>query len=295
MSQSTWVKWLADRSNIRAVEVQATSLVEELIQRHKLNDRSAEGLGEACIGLLLIASAQKPGKGNRLNLSVKGTGYFRQAVVDAYPEGHVRGYIVENDSEDIALMKTEQMGPWGRGTLSVLYTKYEEQSQPYIGSVPLLTGYLDQDLTHYWIQSAQLPSVVGLHVKVKDGKVLEACGLLVQTLGPASQEERRDVMRLAQSIHTVTEEAGQKKNLGELLSKHFNGSAFTKVENSLVKFQCTCSLEKVENALLLTGLRELAEMVQENKNVEMKCDFCNTDYVISTERLKALIIEDVDQ
>jgi molecular chaperone Hsp33 len=282
VTESKWTKYLSDQSNIRAVAVEASSLVQELTDRHKLSDIGGQGLGEASIGLLLIASAQKDG--NRLNLSIRGDGLIRRAVVDAYPEGNVRGYITENTQN----AETENLGPWGRGMLSVLYTKYEETEQPYIGTVPLLTGHLAQDLTHFWLQSAQLPSVVGLDVKVKAGKVVKASGLLIQTLGNATDEDRKIILSLGNDIQKLTEALGPSKQAHDVLSEAIPGKTFSVIEDSRLSFQCKCSEERVERALLLTGEKEIQSMIDANEPVKAHCEFCNTEYHITVERLKIL-------
>ncbi len=282
MTQSKWTKYLSDQSNIRVVAIEAANVVQDLSDRHKLSDVAAAGLGEASIGLLLIASAQKDG--NRINLSVRGDGLLKKAVVDGYPEGTVRGYVTENTKNP----ETENIGPWGRGILSVLYTKYEESDQPYIGTVPLLTGYLAQDLTHFWLQSAQLPSVVGLDVKVKNGKVVKAVGLLVQTLGNATNEDRKIILSLATEIQKITESIGHSRATEKILSEAIKGQTFSVIEDSALSFKCNCSEERVERALLLTGVNEVQSMIEANEPVVAHCEFCNTEYKITVERLKIL-------
>ena len=70
--------------------------------------------------------------------------------MDAYPDGTVRGYIVEKQvqlPDDGIVFEDPHQGPWGEGMLSVLRTKTREREQPYIGTVPLVTGHLAKDLT----------------------------------------------------------------------------------------------------------------------------------------------------
>src|SRR6187399_3464474 len=109
MNPSKWTKYISNENNLRAVVIEATTLIQELVDRHQLSDIAGVGIGEAAIGLLLIASAQKDG--NRLNLSIRGDGLIKRAIIDAYPEGHVRGYIVEN----LEGPRVSELGPWGRG------------------------------------------------------------------------------------------------------------------------------------------------------------------------------------
>lgn len=282
MTPSRWTKYLSDKSNLRVVTVEATNLVQELVGRHQLSDMAGEGLGEASIGLLLIASAQKDG--NRLNLSVRGDGLLKQAVIDAYPEGHVRGYIIENKGTP----NTENVGPWGRGMLSVLYTKYEESEQPYIGTVPMMTGYLAKDLTHFWLQSAQLPSVVGLKVKIEGGRVIKACGMLLQTLGNASVEERNIVFAFEDRVQEIVEDVSKASEAIDILTKLVPQFSFSVIEDSYLRFQCNCSAERVERAVTMTGSEEMQSMIDKGEDIKARCEFCNTEYTITVDRLRVL-------
>ena len=55
------------------------------------------------------------------------------------------------------------------------------------------------------------------------------------------------------------------------------------------QFYCNCSRERVSKALIAVGRKELNEMIQEAKPVELKCHFCNSAYEFSTEDLKELL------
>src|SRR5690348_6505749 len=116
---SRWVKCISTEGNIRGVAIQATDLVRQMATQHGLVGRGAQGLGEAVIGALLVASYCKSEQ--KVNLNIQGSGYFSQALVDAYPNGTVRGYVIERD---LNLISQENLtGPWGTGLLSVLRTK----------------------------------------------------------------------------------------------------------------------------------------------------------------------------
>ena len=55
------------------------------------------------------------------------------------------------------------------------------------------------------------------------------------------------------------------------------------------EFYCNCSKERVEKALISIGRKELNEMIQEGKEVELNCHFCNTNYTFSVEELKEIL------
>src|SRR5690242_16961592 len=138
-----WIKCIATHGNIRGVAIRAGGLVRTMAETHGMKGEGSRGLGEAVMGALLLGSYMKPGE--RVNLNIQGDGLYQQALVDAHPDGTVRGYVVERPGHPSAKKRLER-GPWGDGLLSVLRTKGDEGKQPYIGTIPLLTGHLAKDL-----------------------------------------------------------------------------------------------------------------------------------------------------
>jgi molecular chaperone Hsp33 len=268
------------------VAIQATELIRSMAAMHKLDGGSSQALGEAVMGAMLIGSYCK--NQERVNLNVQGSGDIKQALVDAYPDGTVRGYVVRRGSDEISI-EFEGQGPWGSGFLSVLRTKNAEQQQPYIGTVPLLTGHLAKDLTYYWAQSEQVPSAVGLAVCVENGQVTAAGGFLVQAMPGATQEELKSIETHIQEIESLASRVAQDPNPLSLLSQIFQDTAFILVEEKPLSFKCNCSWERVNRALTLVGAAELKEMLATEKSASVKCDFCSTEYHVDAEGLKKLI------
>ena len=89
---SQWIKCISTQGNLRGVAIQATRLIQELAEIHHLKGDAASRLGEAVMGALLIASPIVKNKARRINLNIRGSGRIFQALVDAYPDGTVRGY-----------------------------------------------------------------------------------------------------------------------------------------------------------------------------------------------------------
>jgi molecular chaperone Hsp33 len=286
MNQSSdhWVKCISTPGNMRGVAIQATALVQSMADRHGVKGIAAQGLGEAVVGALLIASSGKPGE--RINLNVRGSGHYQQALVDAYPEGIVRGFVVERELPGPA---EENVGPWGLGLMSVLRTKDEEGRKPYIGTVPLLTGHLAKDLTFYWAQSEQIPSAVGLAVSLDGDRVLAAGGFLVQALPTASPSEVRAVEQHIKEIQSLADSLQKSSSPMVLLSQIFQSSGFLVVEEKNIEFKCNCSWERVQRALTLVGKVELEAMLKEDHKAVIKCDFCSTDYRLDQAMLEQLI------
>jgi molecular chaperone Hsp33 len=275
------------QGNIRGVAIQATELVQYMAGLHKLEGRGAQGLGEAVLGALLLASYCKPGE--RINLNIQGSRYYKQALVDGYPDGTVRGYLIENALANVKI-GAEDEGPWGQGLLSVLRTKDTEGAAPYIGTVPLVTGHLAKDLSFYWTQSEQVPSAVGLVVEMaSDGSVQTAGGFLIQAMPGATSDEIAKIEQHISELSSLAQEFTQNKSPLHLLSSVFQSTAFAIVEERQLKFNCTCSLQRVERALALVGVAELQEMLAKDNKATVRCDFCTKEYTLNAEDINRLI------
>jgi molecular chaperone Hsp33 len=281
--RDSWTKCISSSGTIRGVAIQATEICKELSDIHKLSGNSAKALSEALMSGLMVGSFCKPGE--RVNLNIRGTGVVHQALVDAYPEGKVRGYVVPNTTTPIA----DGLGPWGEGLLSILRTKDLEKQQPYIGTVPLVTGHLAKDLTFYWHQSEQVPSAVGLAVNLgEDGKIVSAGGFLIQALPGATDQEIDNIQNHVSHLSNLAKEIEEHRDPVRLLSQIFQDTTFLLLENKELHWECSCTREKVERALLLIGKEEITRLIDEGQ-AEVFCDFCAKDYTTKKERLQELL------
>jgi molecular chaperone Hsp33 len=258
-----------------------------MINLHGLKGDVAQALGEAVIGALMIGSYCKAGE--RVNLNIRGSAFIQQALVDAHPDGTVRGYVVERTFEPGQMDTTRNFGPWGDGMLSVLRTKTGEREQPYIGTVPLVTGYLAKDLTFYWLQSEQVPSAVGIAVNVDGDKVTAAGGFLVQAMPGASAQELQTIEEHINEIQSLARRLADDADPVHLLSQIFQSTAFVLLEEKPLRFECNCSRERVQRALVLIGADELRDMLEKENSASVHCDFCTKTYQFDAQELSALI------
>jgi molecular chaperone Hsp33 len=286
MMRSRWVKAVSTDGTIRGVSIQATGLIQEMANTHGLQGEDARALGEAVIAALLLGSYCK--EGERINLNVQGDGWVTQALVDAYPNGSVRGFVVPR-SQGRSVQAGSSVGPWGSGLLAVLRSKGGEGKQPYIGTVPLVTGHLAKDLSYYWLQSEQVPSAVGIRVNLEGDQVAAAGGFLIQAMPGAADDQIRVIEHHIQTMEQLSDQLARHDDPLQILSQIFQSTAFLLLEDKPVVFQCSCSRERVERALSLLGAEELKKMLQEDGGTQVDCDFCTKAYRVSADELTAMI------
>ena len=162
--------------------------------------------------------------------------------------------------------------------------------EPYVGQVALQTSEIAEDLTYYFATSEQVPSAVGLGVLMnKDNTVRQAGGFIVQLMPFAEEEVIAKLEENVSKIDSVTNLLEQGHTPESLLEKVLEGFDIEINDTLPTQFHCNCCRERVEKALISIGRKELNEMIQEGKKVELNCHFCNTNYTFSVEELKEIL------
>lgn len=259
---SKWTKYLSLNARLRAVHCEVESVAQELIDRHGLRETAAQKMAEAVVAAILNSSLHDDGED--INLKLVDSRSRLSVVVDARPEGAVRGLI--NFAPDSADLKD---------SLAVIYSQNREGQTPYLGVTETVSVKIDENLDNYFRQSVQIPTNTGIQVEVSGSKVKLARGMLVQIIGGASPE---DVQAVLGSDREAIRKLATRfdENFGENLV----GVGFRKIEERELSTFCTCSQEKLEDALKMSAPGE-----NEPETLEADCDFCRKRYIIETAKI----------
>lgn len=283
------VRATAAGSSIRAFAVTSKNLTEEGRRRHNSSPVVTAALGRLMSGAVMMGAMMKGDK-DLLTIQIKSGGPVRGMTVTADSHGHVKGYPVVADvmlpANDKG--KLDVAGAVGVGIMNVI--KDMGLKEPYIGQIALQTSEIAEDLTYYFATSEQVPSAVGLGVLMnKDNTVKQAGGFIIQLM-PFTSEEI--ISRLEEKLAEVTSvtELLDGGDTPEQLLEHILGEFGMEITDRMpVEFCCNCSKERVKKAVVSIGKKDLDEMIAEGKPVEVRCDFCNTDYTFSIDELKEIV------
>ena len=282
----------ADNEHIRAFAATTRDLTEKARIAHNTSPVVTAALGRLLTAGAMMGIMMK-GDDDVLTLQIKGNGAMGGLTVTADSKGHVKGY----PDEPLVLLpprasdhKLDVGGAIGRGTLRVI--KDLGMKEPYIGEVDLVTGEIAEDLTYYFAQSEQTPSTVGLGVLMnKDNTVSSAGGFIIQLM-PDVKDESIDILEEnLKKLPSVTSLLDEGKSPRDILALLLSGLDMTVLEETETSFRCDCSPERIERALIATGRSELMSMIDEGRDIEMVCSFCNRKYTVSVEELKKLCNE----
>lgn len=283
------VRAVAADSQIRAFAAVTTETVETARKNHNTSPVATAALGRLLTGGAMMGVMMK-GENDILTLQIKGDGPINGITVTADSKGRVKGYagnpqvLIPANSKG----KLDVSGAVGNGILNVI--KDMGLKEPYSGQVALQTGEIAEDLTYYFAVSEQVPSAVGLGVLMnKDNTVRQAGGFIVQVMPFAEESTIAKLEQNVQKIQSVTTLLEQGHTPESLLEQVLEGFDIEINDTIPTEFYCNCDKNRVEKALISIGRKELNELIQEGKEVELNCHFCNTNYVFSVEELKEIL------
>lgn len=283
------VRATAKQAQIRAFAITSREIVETARQKHNTSPVVTAALGRLLSAGAMMGSMLKADT-DILTLQVKGDGPMHGLTVTADAKARVKGYA---DVPDVLLPpnakgKLDVGGAIGNGILSVI--KDMGLKEPYCGQTVLQTGEIAEDLTYYFAASEQVPSAVGLGVLMnKDNTVRQAGGFIVQVMPFAEEATIAKLEENVQKIQSVTTLLEQGHTPESLLEQVLDGFDIEINDTIPTEFYCNCSKSRVERALISIGRKELNELIQEGKDVELNCHFCNQNYVFSVEELKEIL------
>lgn len=283
------IRATAANSQIRAFAAVTTDVVETARKAHNTSPVATAALGRLLTGGTMMGTMMKGDK-DILTLQIHAGGPLQGITVTADSKGNVKGYVgnpnvcIPANSKG----KLDVAGAVGVGFMNII--KDMGLKEPYMGQVALQTSEIADDLTYYFATSEQVPSAVGLGVLMnKDNTVRQAGGFIVQLMPFAEESVIAKLEENVQKINSVTNLLEEGHTPESLLEKVLEGFDIEINDRMDTKFYCNCSKERVEKALISIGRKELNELIQEGKEVEMNCHFCNTNYVFSVEELKEIL------
>ena len=275
---------------VKVVAIRSTNMVSRAAQIHGTTPNATAALGRALTASSMMGNMQKVENGS-MTLQIRGGGPIGTITCVSDPEGNVRGCVTEARVPLVEKYpgKLDVGATVGTdGTLTVI--RDLQMKEPYVGSTPLVSGEIGDDVTAYFARSEQTPTACALGVLVdRDQSVKVAGGYLLQLL-PGAPDDVID--RLEQGIQragAVTTMLEQGMTPEDILGQVCGDLGVVFMETQEVGYKCYCSRERVTKALISLGKKELTEIMEEGKEFPVECQFCDEKYVFTPEDIAALL------
>ena len=275
---------------VKVVAIRSTNMVRRAAQIHGTTPNATAALGRALTASSMMGNMQKVENGS-MTLQIRGGGPIGTITCVSDPEGNVRGCVTEARVPLVEKYpgKLDVGATVGTdGTLTVI--RDLQMKEPYVGSTPLVSGEIGDDVTAYFARSEQTPTACALGVLVdRDQSVKVAGGYLLQLL-PGAPDDVID--RLEQGIQragAVTTMLEQGMTPEDILGQVCGDLGVVFMETQEVGYKCYCSRERVTKALISLGKKELTEIMEEGKEFPVECQFCDEKYVFTPEDIAVLL------
>ncbi len=280
----------------RIILTDTTEIVQKAADIHSTSKTVTAALGRSLTAASLMGSLLKD-KDNTLTLQINGGGPIGRIVCVSDYKGNVRGYA---DNPAVELLpnsrgKLDVGGAVGKdGSLTVI--RDIGMGEPYVGTCPLVSGEIAEDITQYFATSEQIPTVCALGVRVNQERVVTAAGgFLVQLLPGAEESVISAIENNMTAISSVSSMIQNGMSAEAIIGAVFDGIDHEMFDEFDTDYVCTCSRDRYLSAIAGLSANDVKDLTQENKPIEAVCHFCNKKYTFSSaevlekynERIKA--------
>ena len=276
---------------IKMSAVSAKDTVQRAKDIHKCTPTTAAALGRTLCAASMMGNLLKEDNGS-LTIRINGGGPIGSIIAVSDSMGYVRGYVT-NPAVDLPLRSDGKLDVGGAVGKDGMLTVSRDigLAQPYVGSTELVSGEIAEDLTAYLLESEQVPSACGLGVLIDIDLSVKAAGGFIVQLMPGAPDEYIDVLEenifMMDQLTTILAEDG----LEAVFEQVLKGLPYHVVDEDEVGYRCYCSRERVGDAILGVGEGELESMINEGKDIDVSCQFCDTVYTFTPDDLRTLLDE----
>ena len=285
--ESYLIRAIASEVRVRAVVCVTTKLVREGVRRHGTKRVSTLALGQALTGVALMGALLKVRQ--RMAIKLQGDGLLQKLLVESDANGNVRGYVSEPDVDVMGQLNKLDLS-LGLGEGVVIVVKDLLLKELYEGVVPLVPGDVSDNLTSYLNLSEQIASFVKVDVKLDDtGNVAAAGGILIQALPTYEGDTIAQLQEKAAAMPPIATLIADGQTPETILANLFGEIEHKVLIAKPLTFQCSCSAERSEQALITLGQAEIQSIMETEGEAIIDCPFCHERYIFSYEALETVL------
>lgn len=275
-----------EHTDLRGEIITLAKTVQDAMAHHHPSLVCRNLLGEFFAAAGLIAGILK--FEGLLTLQIRGDGPIALIMAEASHERDLRGIIrTQDDVQESDLLDKSLQELVGDGVLTI--TIDPTDGQRYQGIIGLTGNNLADALSHYFAQSEQLPTRLWLSANAD-----RAAGLLIQALPPTGErkhnkEAREEEFNGAEQLaDTISPDELLNLNHEDILYRLFNAYSLRLMPSSPTRFHCSCSKTRSGSALMSLGVNDAYDLLAEQKQIQIDCQFCGQQYSFDQADLDAL-------
>lgn len=264
----TLQRFMFEHASIRGEIAHLDETYKTIMHQHPYPPMVRALLGEALISCLLLTGSIKF-EGD-VSLQFHGDKRLPLLLVQCDNDLQIRAFAkYQEDSRDI-----DYSNAFLQGKMVLVINQYKK-TQAYQSVVPIRSTSMGENLTHYFAQSEQVASQVWLAVNED-----RAAGMLLQLMPDQDTQHREEFWEYAVMLgQTISDHELLTLDNQTILHRLYHETELRLYPARPVSFQCRCSPEKMKQVLTVLGEKDVQQLLQEKGRVEVRCDFCNQQYI----------------
>ncbi|MBC3947834.1 Hsp33 family molecular chaperone HslO [Erwinia persicina] len=272
-------RYLFENHAVRGELVTVSQTWQEMINGHDYPQPVQQVLGELLVATSLLTATLKF-EGD-ITVQLQGDGPLNMAVINGNNHQEMRGVArMQGEIADGCSLK-EMVG---NGYLVI--TISPKEGERYQGVVGLEGDTLAACLEDYFMRSEQLPTRLFIRTGTSESQ-MGAAGILLQVL-PAQDASLDEFNHLATLTDTIKTEELLGLPANDVLWRLYHQEEVTLFDPQNVVFKCTCSRERCGEVLRTLPEEEVDQILQEDGNIDMHCDYCGNHYVYDAVDIAAI-------
>ena len=270
-------RFLFTNNPIRGEHVSLDESWREIVAQSDIKGNALTLLGHALTAATLLVETLKI-EGS-VSLQIRGTGAIHLLLAEATSSHTIRGIVRQSREigEETNLQKIFESN-------KLVITIKNKTGSPHQGIVPLDGDSISDALQAYFNQSEQLPTRIWFACDETS-----ASGLLLQKL-PAEESDKDAWNRILHLAETTQKNELLELKAEKLLQRLFHEETLEVFDPNPIKFSCTCSQQRTRDMLVSLGKPEIDSLIEEQNEVAITCEFCNTNYTFDRVDLEQLFI-----
>ncbi|RLA03237.1 MAG: Hsp33 family molecular chaperone HslO [Gammaproteobacteria bacterium] len=258
-------RFIFDDYGIRGEVTNLTESSQKMIQAHQYPTFISDLLQQAAAVNVLLATTLK--FEGRISIQLQSQSSLRMLVVQTSHQLGFRGMAQFDEQADYSKMTFKDLTKDGQMCITIEPLK----GKRYQGIVSLDGENLAQCVENYFNQSEQLKTRIWLFNNQQ-----QVFGLLLQALPDMDSEA--SFQHLTHLASTLTEQECLSVDSETILHRLFHQEAINNLSVDNIEFSCGCSREKMLDSLMLLGEEEISQILAEEGQISMNCEFCRNHY-----------------
>lgn len=284
------VRYITEDGSAFVIAADTSDMVQKMEEIHKTSAVVTAALGRLITAASMMGDMLK-GENDSITLRLNGNGPAGSLIAASDSSGNARGYV-QNPIVELPLNDKGKLDVKGAvGTNGYLYVlKDIGLKEPFVGTTEIVSGEIAEDITNYFAVSEQTPSVCALGVLVNpDLTVKCAGGFIIQLLPACPEETICNIEKALSDIPSITQMISSGMNTDDIAIRAMQGIKLDKLDEYEISYKCDCSRERVEKALISTGIDSLKEMAESEEDTTVECHFCDKVYKFTKNDINNII------